>query len=325
MQDREVLLARRKKDFTPDAIYKELSDYTLNQNYPEAELDEIGGSHVSCDGITDVEIQSVTKSGSDFIVEGSATLEITTDLGEGDSFPDCYPMTFSYEFDDDGKIVRQLSRHIDTSSFFAGNDDYESYLVESSGHQTAFQTSVMDILSLLAQPPEAPPHQRCLHRVLYVNVVTVLECYLSDFFISRIKEDNKLLRKLIETTPFFKDQKTTVSEVFQTMDAIEKRANKYLFGLLWHRLDDVSKLYKKVLGVTFPSDMNALHSAIVIRHELVHRNGKKQDETEHQIGEAEIKSVIKLAEELVGQIEKGWLDVSSAGGLKASPAGDKPF
>src|ERR1019366_95184 len=210
-------------------------------------------------------------------------------------------------------------------SFFAGNDDYESYLVESSGHQIAFQTRVMDILSLLAQSPEAAPHQRCLHRLLYVNVVTILECYLSDFFISRIKGDSKLLRKLIETTPFFKDQKTSVSEVFQTMDAIEKRANKYLFGLLWYRLEDVSKLYTKVLGVTFPSDMNALHSAIVVRHELVHRNGKKQDETEHQIGEAEIKSVIKLAEELVGHIEKGWRDVVSADGLKTSPADDKPF
>jgi hypothetical protein len=233
-------------------------------------------------------------------------------------------MTFSYEFDEDGKIVRQLSRHIDTSSFFAGND-YEGYLVERSGHQMAFQTNVTGILSLLAQPPEAPPDKRCLHRLLYVNVVTILECYLSDFFMSCIKKDSKLLRKLIETTPTFRQQTITVSNVFQTMDAIEKRANAYLASLVWHRLRDASKLYENVLGVVFPSDMNALHNAIAVRHELVHHNGKKEDGTEHEIGEADIRNVIKLAEELVGHIEKGWLDVSSAGGLKTSPADDKPF
>jgi hypothetical protein len=315
----------KKKDFTADAVYDELLDYTLNQNYPDGELDEIGGSHVSVDGITDVEIVSVKKSGSNFIVKGSATLEVTTNLGEGDTFCDCYPMTFSYAFDEDGKILGQRSRHIDTSSFFAGNDDYESYVIERSGHQAAFQTSAMDILSLLAQPPEAPPDRKCLHRLLYVNVVTILECYLSDFFISHIKEDNRLLRKLIETTPTFKEQKITVSDVFETMAAVEKIANSYLAGLVWHRLDQVSKLYERVLGVILPLDTKALRSAIAVRHELVHRNGKKQDGTEHQIGEADIRSVIQVAEELVNHIEKGWLNVSSAGGLKASPSGNEPL
>lgn len=313
----------KKRDFTPEFIKDEIYDYIVNQDFPD-ELYDVG-SRISITDLADIEIRSVNKSESNFIVDGSATLEIETDMGEGDTSSHDYPMTFSYEFDEDGKIVEQRSRHIDTSSFFAGNDDYESYLVERSGHQTAFQTSVMDILSLLAQPPEAPPDKKCLHRLLYVNVVTILECYLSDFFISRIKEDSKLLRRLIETTPTFKEQKIRVSDVFQTMDAIEKRANSYLASLVWHRLDDVSKLYEKVLGVIFPSDRNALNNAIKVRHELVHRNGKKQDGTEHEIGEADIRSVIKIAEELVSHIEKGWLDVSSAGGLKASPAGDKPF
>jgi len=145
-----------KEDFTPHAVYHELLGYTLQQDYPDDELNEIGGPHVSVEDIADIEIESVTESDSGFIVKGNATLEITTDLDDGDMFSDGYPMTFSYEFNDDGKIVRQLSRNIDTSSFFAGND-YEGYLVERLGHQAAFQTNVMGILSLLAQSPAAPP------------------------------------------------------------------------------------------------------------------------------------------------------------------------
>jgi hypothetical protein len=95
------------------------------------------------------------------------------------------------------------------------------------------------------------------------------------------------------------------------MEAIDKRASSYLAGLVWHRLEQVSKLYDSVLGVTFPSDIKALRDAIAVRHELVHRNGKKKDGTEHDIGEPKIRGVVRLAEELVEHIEKRWLDVSS--------------
>lgn len=299
----------KKKDFTPEFVRSKLLDYLINQHFPHDELDEIG-SKVYITSLSDVELGSVKESDSNFIIDGSATLETDTDVDDGEFWPGSYPMEFSYEFDEDGRIVREHFRNIDTSSFFAGNDDYESYLAARSGHQAAFQASLMDILSLLAQPPSAPPDQKCLHRLLYVNVVTILECYLSDFFISRMK-DRKLLRKLIETTPTFKEQKLAVSDVFETMESIDKRANSYLAGLVWHRLEQVSKLYENVLGVTFPSDIRALRDAIAVRHELVHRNGKKKDGTEHMISEPEIKKVVRLAEELVEHIEKRWLDVSS--------------
>jgi hypothetical protein len=301
----------KKNDFTPEFVRDKLIDYNVNQNFPHDELDEIG-SKVYIDNICDVEIHSVREADSNFIVDGAATLETETDLGEGDAWSDNYPMEFSYEFDENGAIVRQLIQTIDTSSFFAGNDDYESRLVTPSGHQTAFQTSVMDILSLLAQPIEAPPDKNNLRRLLYINVITILECYLSGFFISRVREDRKLLRKLIETTPTFKEQKLSVSDVFETMEAIDKRADSYLTGLVWHRVKDVSALYERVLGVNFPSDMQALRNAIAVRHELVHRNGKKRDGTEHEISESEIQSVVKLAEAMVEHVERRWLAISSA-------------
>jgi len=63
-----------------------------------------------------------------------------------------------------------------------------------------------------------------------------------------------------------------------------------------------------------------------VRHELVPRNGKKKDGSEHDISEADIKGVIKLAEELVSHIEKAWLDVSSAAwGREVSLAENEPL
>ena len=293
-----------KEDFTADAIHRELLDYTVNRHPPDDELSEIG-SRVYITNIADIEISNVTEEDSHFIVDGSATLEVDTDLGEGDMWSDGYPMTFSCEFDAEGNIVSQRSRFIDTSSFFAGNEDYEGYLVERSGHVQAFQRNILDVVSLLGEPI-SPPCKKCLHRLLYINVITALECYLSDFFMARIKGDKGLLRRLVETTPTFKEQKMTVSDVFQTMDAIEKRANNHLASLVWHRLEQVKKLYENVLGIKFP-DVTALHAAIGVRHDLVHHNGRKLDGTEHELTEMDIRLVIKAEGELIDHIEREWL------------------
>jgi hypothetical protein len=119
----------KKKDFTPEFVREKVFDYIMN-HFPHDELDEIG-SIVRITGLSDVEIGSIRKSGTNFIIEGNATVETETDLGEGDTWDDGYPMSFTYEFDEDGKIVETRSRHIDTSSFFAGgmyDDTYDDLI-----------------------------------------------------------------------------------------------------------------------------------------------------------------------------------------------------
>jgi hypothetical protein len=104
-------------DFTEMFVQKKLLNYLVNENFPADELSEIG-SKVYIQDLSDVEISSVTKDGDNFVVDGTAGLETVTDMGEGDKLEDSYPLTFSIEFDGDGKIVRQHKSLIDTSSFF---------------------------------------------------------------------------------------------------------------------------------------------------------------------------------------------------------------
>ena len=301
--DLERFVGMRKEDFTPDAIHDELWRYSFQES--EDGLGKLGGGMIVPTRIADIEITTVSEKDFHFIVDGTATLKVTADWEIPGKWSGDYPMKFSYEFDSDGKIVSEVSCSIDSSAFDAGVDDYEAYLVERSRHKESFQRDVLDVVSLLEQSI-SPLHKKCLHRLLYANVITALECYLSGFFISRIKDDKELLRRFIETTPTFREQKMSVSDVFQTMDAIEKRANSYLFGLVWHRLSDVSRIYKNVLGVSFP-DLTALRNAIQVRNELVHRNGRKLDGTEDELSETDIRRVIKTAEELTDHIEMEWL------------------
>jgi hypothetical protein len=91
-----------------------------------------------------------------------------------------------------------------------------------------FLISFSDIDQLLAEP--ATNSRNYPHRLLYVNVITALESYLSDFFVSRVKADKALLRKFVETTPAFREQKVSISDVFGAMESIEKRAYSHLAG-----------------------------------------------------------------------------------------------
>jgi hypothetical protein len=239
----------RKEDFTPDAIHDELWRYKL-QEYEDG-IGKLGGGRIVLTRIADIQITAVTEKDFHFIVGGTATLKVTAHWEIPGKWSGDYPMKFSYEFDSYGKIVSEVSCSIDFSAFEVGVDDYEAYIVDRSRHKESFQRDILNVVSLLEQPISSL-HKKSLHRLLYVNVITVLECYLSGFFISRIQDDKELLRRFIETTPTFREQKMSVSDVFQTMDAIEKRANSYLAGLVWHRLGEVSRIYKNVLGVSFP-------------------------------------------------------------------------
>jgi hypothetical protein len=297
-------LQMNKDDFTPDFIRHEVTKHVFD-NYPEDEMDEIGGKHVLIDGVSDIEVDSVTESADGFVVDGTASLEVSTDLGDGDGFSDTYPMAFSFEFDEDGKIVRQLKREIDTSSFFYGSEDEYGDLVGTTGtsQYQVFQDSILDIQNLLHRT-DTPA--KFVRRLLYVHVVTALESYLADFLGANVLKDDASVRKFVEKAPVFQKQKLLVSDVYKTVESIKKRIRRALEKINWHHLDEAGKLYEKVFNITFPSDLNRATSAIRLRNLLVHRNGKPDDGTEREVSEQDVVDAMQAAEAIVNHIEEQW-------------------
>src|SRR5882762_845899 len=189
------------------------------------------------------------------------------------------------EFDGviDDDVIEELEDELDDiSSEWSGNSnsfdpDLDDYLFQSSAesfrHEEAFRQSVLNIERLLEAKVEAADFQ-CILRLLYVNVITALETYLNDKFISSVKADETVLRKFVETTPEFEKQNLPLSKVFSARESIEERVREHLLKVVWHRLDQVQPMFRDTLGIEFPSDVKQLHRAIIIRHDCVHRNGK---------------------------------------------------
>jgi hypothetical protein len=189
-----------------------------------------------------------------------------------------------------------------TSNNYDPDDDLIRSIVESPKHLEAFQRSIVSVQRLLEVQIE-PADWQCFQRLLYQNVVTALETYLSDNFISSVAGNPALLRKFVETCPYFKTQKVAVSDAYKTVEELQQTVGKYLFKLVWHRLGQVKAMFRDTLGVDFPADMDDLFKAVEVRHDLVHRNGRKEGGGEHLLNTDDILKLIKAASTFVGWIE----------------------
>jgi hypothetical protein len=188
-------------------------------------------------------------------------------------------------------------------------DDIDDYFFDSiaqtTEHRESFNEAIANVERLLTSDTIGT-RKKYLLRLLYVNVITILETYLSDLFISAVGNDRSLLRRLVETTPEFKSEKISVSEIFKVVEDIEKKARSYLTDIVWHHLSRVKPMFKNTLGIEFPSKMEILFKAVLVRHDLVHRNGKKKDGGEHDISPEIITKLIKEAGEFVSHVDKQW-------------------
>jgi hypothetical protein len=191
----------------------------------------------------------------------------------------------------------------------ARDSDFDDYILENiappSEHIGRFTASIANIRKLVTTATD-PSEEQFFRRMLYAGVITALETYLSDRFVSSITNNSAALRKFVETFPRFRKESISVSDVFKKSDHLERYVKTILVGeILWHRLVAVSNMFKDTFDVNIPklNDMAGLLRAVEIRHDLVHRSGKDKDGVEHTITPENIEQIIKEAEILVGSID----------------------
>ncbi len=159
-----------------------------------------------------------------------------------------------------------------------------------------------------------------MHRLLYANIIIAIEVYLSDTFKNKVKYNNSTIRRFVETTPFFKEQKISISAIYKNMDGIQNYVNTYLTGFPWHKLKKTKNMYEKTFDIKFPEDVTALEDAIVVRNDIMHRNGKTPDGKPHKINETIIKNLIDEAQKFVSCIEDQMYEKSSYTATEPTPS-----
>lgn len=186
-------------------------------------------------------------------------------------------------------------------------NDYDNALIKDLARITEFYQvflgAISDIAKLLRTTVEESVSPT-FHRLLFVNVITAMETYLSDAFINTVVNSPPLMRRFIETTPEFQAEKIPLADVFKAMEQVEQKARSYLADVVWHHLHRVKLMYRHTLGIEFPAEKGPLFRAVSLRHDIVHRNGKTKNGQEIMVKPAEVSELVREVEAFIQELDK---------------------
>jgi hypothetical protein len=128
------------------------------------------------------------------------------------------------------------------------------------------------------------PENKILARLIYANVITSMETYLSDTVKKQILTREPIRRRFVQTNEAFKE-KIVVQEIFRKLESLNEEIIQTIDMMSFHNLDKTTGLYKLVLDTQFPTtNIAELKKAVERRHDIVHRNGKTSDEVSERSG-----------------------------------------
>lgn len=209
------------------------------------------------------------------------------------------------------KVIEELADELSSESPewapVASEDDYDRSLYEvvSSNRDSIgmFNNAVVTIRDLLRKTANEPRLEP-LHPLLFANVISALETYLSDTFINTVLTDPVLLQKFLETTPYFKNRSVPFSDILRMAEKAPEEAKIYLLDVVWHNIGKVQAMYHATLQINFQSAIKDVVLAIATRHDIVHRNGKKKDGSRVLISAIDVEKLIVDVSNLVNMVEE---------------------
>lgn len=135
--------------------------------------------------------------------------------------------------------------------------------------------------------------------MLYSSVITSLETYLYDAIRFKIDNNIQYLEIFVKTFEKYQKEKLKFSDIYTEYSNIELKVKESLSNLIYHRLDIIENIYSAVFSISF-QDKDFMNNSVQKRHDLVHRNGKKTDGTNHNITKD---NVLELCDRTLSFIE----------------------
>ncbi|MFO9099767.1 hypothetical protein [Legionella pneumophila] len=179
------------------------------------------------------------------------------------------------------ELISQLAAKLSLECYYWSGKEFHhqrifDYVEPNPEYYKDFQISLTTI-EKIAELQLDKDVQLHILKLLYINVVTTLETYLSEAFTTLINCNPIYKRQFLENNLDFNKEKFPISDLFKVHEKIDQYINKYLSELSWHRLDKIEGLYLAAFNLKFMENKQHLFSAINNRHHLVHRGGKDKD------------------------------------------------
>ena len=181
------------------------------------------------------------------------------------------------------------------------NDDNTAYEVYTS--------SINQVKELLKMDIPTPELQEYFNRMIYANVIASMEAYLSKTFITIVLNDDAIFWRFVNRFDWGKE-KIEIEKIKDVYDNMPIRVQTKLTEVLYHNLPKVRAMYQKILEIDIlqeEANMTFLSKSVDIRHDLVHRNGRKNSNCTtdefHSISVDMISELIEHVDRLVKEVE----------------------
>lgn len=240
-----------------------------------------------------------------FMLENSESYYFSDRPGSGGfhfpcTSPEMYAVALLQIVPEDSQFVLDATQMIE-SGWSDEFDDFIEHHQDNTTFYEVFKASLTETLELATLASD----NGALAKMLYANVITVMETYLSDTLRKQVLKRDAVLRRFVKNHDAFKNtKKEPVSEVFATYDKINELANEAIDGLSFHNIVTARKLYKEVLSTSFPDDVDELFKAVATRHDIVHRNGKDVRNNAVVLTMADVETLAQLVDDTVRHIDK---------------------
>lgn len=224
----------------------------------------------------------------------------------GSTFPCIYPETYAVALletcADEDECVLDITDLVHGEWVNDFDDIAQVQAGETKFHEH-FCTS-LDELSILNESAI----NVTLQRMVFASVITTMEAYLSDTMKHHVLNKNAIKRRFVESHQPFKE-KIAKKDAFSFFDSLDKTLNDEIDKISFHNIDTVKELYKKVLACEFPEDkLSKLRSSVLIRHDIIHRNGKKVDGFSVEVSEQDVSKLIELVRSAIKDIDLQVID-----------------
>ena len=169
---------------------------------------------------------------------------------------------------------------------------FDTFYIQMEANKRLFENSVL-----------APDLEITLDKLLFANIITCLETYLSDALINIVLNNENYLKRFVENFKDYKDNSLKLCDIFKKMDSLKKQVKEDLFALMYHNLPKIKEIYKTTLNIDFPNNIGDVMKKIYVRHHLVHRNGKDRDGNQIIITKDELNQTYDLIFKFVKEID----------------------
>jgi hypothetical protein len=145
--------------------------------------------------------------------------------------------------------------------------------------------------------------QKLAERMAFSAAIAALESFLYETMLYWVEADEATVRNIVTSLPEFKETKINLSDIFSKFDSLKTDIKGHLQNIVWHNWKKVVPLLRVGLKIQTPS-FAQFDSALLKRHDIVHRSGHTKEGEEVIVTKDEITQLCTQITEFAAAINE---------------------